>query len=250
MRPTADLRQGEALDVLRTLPTSSVDAVIADPPYSSGGFTRGDRTAPTGVKYVSHGTAVGRTRHDFGGDSRDSRSWGYWTALWLAECLRIVKPGGYALMFCDWRQLPTATDAFQAGGFIWRGLISWDKGRGARAPHKGYFRHQCEYILWGSNGALPKADWSGPWDGSHTIPVKQSEKVHQTGKPTNLMLELVQCCPPGGTVLDPFMGSGTTGLAAVATKRNFIGVEQSPAIFETARARVSALLDVLGKEVA
>lgn len=45
-------------------------------------------------------------------------------------------------------QLPSTTDAVQIGELIWRGIIAWDKGRCARAPHKGYFRHQCEYVVW------------------------------------------------------------------------------------------------------
>ena len=52
---------------------------------------------------------------DFTGDDRDQRAYGYWCALWLAECLRVTKPGGACLMFTDWRQLPATRDAIQAG---------------------------------------------------------------------------------------------------------------------------------------
>jgi site-specific DNA-methyltransferase (adenine-specific) len=231
-----DLRLGDSLDLLRSIPDASVDAVITDPPYSSGGFTRADRTADTATKYVQTGTALDRP--DFSGDSRDQRSWLYWCALWISECHRIVKPSGYFLMFTDWRQLPQASDAIQCGGFVWRGLITWDKSEGARAPHTGYFRHQCEYIVWGTSGVSKAADWGGPWPGCFQIPVLQSDKHHQTGKPTKLMRELVKCCPPGGTILDPFAGSGTTGVAAEAEGRGFIGIEKTAVYHSIAKVRL------------
>lgn len=216
--------QGEALGLLQQLPDASVDALVTDPPYSSGGFTRGDRATDPRAKYCQNGEDLGRI--SFTGDNRDGRSWAYWTALWLSEVRRIVKPGGYALVFCDWRQLPLATDAFQAGGLVWRGLISWDKGPGARAPHTGYFRHQAEFVVWGSAGPLAPSPWGGPWPGVLTVPVARQDKHHMTGKPTALMRSLVRAaCPPGGLVLDPFAGSGTTLVACALEGRRGLGFE-------------------------
>lgn len=108
------MAHGEALAVLRTLPDASADALICDMPYSSGGAFRGDRMASTDEKYVQY-ESQGR-RPDFAGDNRDQRSFAYWCALWMSECLRIAKPGALGAVFTDWRQLPTTTDAFQAGG--------------------------------------------------------------------------------------------------------------------------------------
>jgi DNA modification methylase len=59
-----------------------------------------------------------------------------------------------------------------------------------------------------------------------------------TGKPTGLMGRLVECAPPGGVVCDPFMGSGTTGVACMKKGRNFIGVEQVPDYFEISKHRI------------
>ena len=112
-------------------------------------------------------------------------------------------------MFTDWRQLPATTDVLQIGELIWRGIIAWDKGGGARAPHKGYFRHQCEYIVWGTKGKCLKQKFTGPFPGCYKFPVKLSDKFHLTGKPTALMEELVQIVPVGKLILDPFAGSGT-----------------------------------------
>ncbi len=228
---------GKAERLLLELPDASVDALITDPPYSSGGLMRSDRCANTTDKYVSDGVWVKRL--DFSGDNRDARGWLYWTALWLSECLRLVKSGGYALLFSDWRQLPTATDALQAGGFVWRGIVPWDKTEGARAPHTGYFRHQCEYVVWGSHGDLPAASWGGPWTGCIRQSVKQSDKFHITGKPTPVMTSLVQCAPPGGLVLDPFCGSGTTLVAAKQLGRRAIGIEQEEPYAEIAARRLA-----------
>jgi site-specific DNA-methyltransferase (adenine-specific) len=83
------LHHGEALSVVRSMSDASVDAIVTDPPYSSGGFTRGDRTGSTGKKYTLTGTLV--ERPEFAGDNRDQRSFGYWCSLWLSECLRVAK---------------------------------------------------------------------------------------------------------------------------------------------------------------
>ena len=236
--------QGDCLDVLRSLPDASFDAVVTDPPYSSGGFTRGDRMMGVAAKYQQSGQE--KQWAPFSGDNRDSRSWAFWCCMWLAECRRVVKPGGYCLLFTDWRQLPTTTDVLQAGEWQWRGLLSWDKGLAARAPHKGYFRHQCEFVVWGTNGPLdvPEIDdpRGGPWPGSFTVPVRQDDKHHMTGKPTRLMRELVQVVPPNGLVLDPFAGSGTTGVAAISEGRRCLLIEKEPAYAEICRRRIADAL--------
>lgn len=237
---------GDSLDVLRALPDGCVDAVVTDPPYSSGGFTRGDRQLTVAEKYQQSGTE--RQYATFGGDNRDARSWGYWCTPWLSEARRVTKPGGYCLLFTDWRQLPMATDVMQAGEWQWRGIVSWDKGLGARAPHKGYFRHQCEYVVWGTNGPLaaPPTDdpRDGPWPGSFTVPVRQDDKYHLTGKPTQLMRELVKVVPPAGIVLDPFAGSGTTGIAAAKEGRRCLLIEKTRDYAEVARRRVAEAMGV------
>lgn len=108
----------------------------------------------------------------------------------------------------------------------------------SRAPHTGYFRHQCEYVVWGSKGSLSKSDHGGPWPGFITQRVIPQEKLHMTAKPLRLMQELVEPVIPGGTILDPFMGSGTTGVAAVSSGRKFIGVEMSNHYFDVACKRL------------
>ena len=73
--------------------------------------------------------------------------------------------------------------------------------------------------------------------------VRQSDKHHMTGKPTPLMCELVRIVPPGALVLDPFMGGGTTGVAALIEGRRFIGCEIDPEYFDISCRRIQAAHD-------
>lgn len=234
----AALYLGESLRVLPHLPACCAAATITDPPYASGGLSAGERAADPESKYCQDNGALGRP--SFSGDARDQRSYLFWSTLWMSELVRIVRPSGYGLVFCDWRQLPTVSDVVQAAGWVWRGIIPWNKGRGARAPHKGYFRHQCEYVVWSTNGRCLKRTTDGPLDGCFSETVRQADKFHLTGKPTPLMRELIRCVDPGELVIDPFAGSGTTGVACLQLGRRFIGVELSEAYCEIAARRLEA----------
>ncbi len=176
---------------------------------------------------------------DFAGDNRDQRGLLAWSSLWLAECLRLTEPGGCLLMFTDWRQLPLFTDAVQAGGWVWRGIVPWDKTEAAR-PQKGWFRAQCEYVITASKGSMGKEqERPGP-----CLPryfrqsVQASEKLHATGKPVPLMRELLKVVRPGGRILDPFMGSGSTLLAAFENGLEADGIEMVAEIHSIACSRM------------
>jgi len=237
----ATLYRGDCLEILPTLPAGSCQALVTDPPYSSGGLHIGTRQQSPKTKYVGTGTTAAHNV-DFYGDNRDSRSWAFWSLSWLSQCHRVIAPGGYAMMFSDWRQLPTATDAFQGGGFTWRGIVPWDKTLSSRAPHTGYFRHQCEYVVWGSRGHLDKCAHGGPFPGLVTERVIPSQKWHMTGKPVRLMAELIVPVPAGTTILDPFMGSASTALPALQSGHPFVGIEVSTRIFDTACQRLEQAL--------
>lgn len=218
----------------------TVDALITDPPYSSGGMVRGDRMQAPAAKYVQGGSENAEHNVDFTGDNRDGRSWTFWMTWWLTAVQAKLKPGGYAMVFTDWRQLPALTDAFQAAGLVWRGVVVWDKTESSRAPHKGYFRHQCEYVVWGTNGPLAPATHGGPWAGVLRERVNHREKLHMTGKPVALMEHLVQAVEPGGLILDPFMGSASTAVAALNQGYRFVGIEKSAHYFDVACRRLEA----------
>lgn len=234
------LHRGEALATLAAMPAASVDGVVTDPPYSSGGMVRGDRTGRTDDKYTS--TQYRGRFEDFTGDNRDQRGFRYWCALWLSECLRIAKPGAPIAVFCDWRQLPETCDLLQAGGWVWRGVVPWDKTEAAR-PQKGRFRAQAEYVVWGSAGPFAVERGVGCLPGVVREAVKQHDKHHMTGKPTEVMRRIVRIVAPGGVVLDPFAGSGTTGVAALLEGYRFVGCELTQHYHDIAERRLRAAAD-------
>lgn len=230
------LHHGDAFTILRNLDTATVHAVVADPPYNSGGTTTTTRTsATTRSKYVSSDSG-NQSLPDFPGDNRDQRSFTAWCTLWLTECLRVTRPGGSALVFTDWRQLPATSDALQAAGWLWRGVIPWYKT--LARPQRGRFTNQCEYVLWGSNGPLDAADHPVYLPGFYQANAPR-KRQHITQKPLEVLRAMVRIAPPGGVVLDPFTGSGTTGVAAVLEGRDFVGIELSDTYYELASKRIA-----------
>lgn len=224
--------QGDSLLIIPTLCTGEFDLVVADPPYSSGGLHQGSRNAPSGKKYTS------TEYEDFHGDNMDALAWYQWSYTWLSQSYRVLKSGGYMLIFTDWRQLSNASAALQAAGFIWRGIFVWDKGGAARLPHTGYLRHQSEFVLWGTKGSCAKAEHvRSSYDGVFRCPVP-SHKEHPTEKPKELYEHLLQLARPGAKVLDPFLGVGASGEAALSLGQNFTGIEYSEYYAQIARQRI------------
>ena len=226
---------GESLSVMRSMPSGCVDGVITDPPYSSGGQYRGDRVSGTETKY--RGGRTDADHDEFAGDGRDQKAYMLWTSIWVSEAMRVCRPGSPFAAFTDWRQISATIDAVQAGGAIFRGVFVWDKTAGCR-PQFGRPRNQCEFAVWGSFGPMPM---EGPTL-LGCITESVGEKLHRTGKPVKVMRELVRMVPVGGIVLDPFCGSGSTGVAAITEGRRFLGVEMVEPIYQTAVARLSGTI--------
>ena len=121
---------------------------------------------------------------------------------------------------------------------------------GARAPHKGYFRHQCEFIVWGTKGEFPSERPNGPFPGAFRVPVRRfSDKFHTTGKPTDLMRQLVRATPQGGVVLDPFAGSGTTLVACELEGRTGLGFELEESYVGIANTRIAETRALVAREL-
>ena len=230
-----ELYQGNCRDFLTHYNGPKFDAVITDPPYSSGGVTLSERAASTAEKYTN--TKRNCPFPDFAGDQMDARSWLHMMADTLSSARVHCHDGAVLVVFCDWRQLTLLADAVQWAGCMWRGTIVWDKL--SSRPQKGRFRQQAEFAIWASNGKLP-IDRPVP-----VLPgvfqagnVQGAKRLHQTQKPLELMRSICKICVPGGRILDPFAGSGTTLAAAELEGYDSIGVELSPDIAKTASERL------------
>lgn len=236
MQPYQWIRS-DAFTALPALAPESVDALITDPPYSSGGLHAGDRAKDPVSKYEQSTNLCSRA--SFSGDSKDQRSWIRWSSEWLRLCYRALKEGSPIAVFSDWRQLPALTDAIQMADFVWRGIAVWDKTEGAR-PQPGRPRNQCEYVVWGSKGRLPLDRRAPILPGVHQEYPRQADKHHLTGKPVQLMSWLCKLAPPGGLILDPFGGSASTGVAALISGYQFFGIERDEHYHQVGAARLAA----------
>lgn len=234
----------DALPALCSLPDDFADMLLTDPPYSSGGMFRGDRGMATSEKYQTNDA---EKKPEFYGDTRDERSFRLWMTLWLTECRRVLREGSSAVVFSDWRQLANAQDAVQAAGFVFRGIVPWVKKNSRPQPNS--FRNDCEYAVWATKGAIDRV----PHPGAKYLPgayryasPNAKQRIHMTQKPIGLIKALMEIAPEGGIVLDPFMGSGTTAVAAIETGRHFVGYEMSPEYCDKANERARLALESRG----
>lgn len=212
---TVTLYCGDCLDVLPGLPPSSVDAVVTDPPYSSGGRRENARSVRKSMV---------RTMTDdewIAGDAMSTAGF-VWTMRAMASRAKVsMKRGAHLLAFIDWRMYPNLAGALESVDLRQHPTLVWDKasiGMGA------IFRNQHEWIAhfsWGSPADPARRDV-----GNVLRVPKVLDGDHPTEKPVGLMSLLVSVVTqPEGTVLDPFAGSGSTLVAARNLGRKAIGVE-------------------------
>lgn len=232
------LYNADALNMMQTLPNASFDALITDLPYANGSSLVA-KAAATSSKYTSRKN--GNPLPDFDGDSMDQRTWTLFMTDVLREAKRVCRSGSVCVLFIDWRQLPSLSDALQRAGWIWRGVAVWDKVN-AR-PQRGRFTQQAEFIVWGSNGRLPIDRPVPILPGVYSVfGGNIPDRIHQTQKPLELMDSLIRICPPGGTILDPFAGSGTTLMAARNEGYSALGIESNATIAAAAARRIGVEL--------
>lgn len=229
------LHQVDAVEFVRELPPNSIDMLLTDPPYCSGGLHVAARAQATGAKYIQSSTKTDYEDFDF--DNMDQRSWLFWCQGWLSGAQRALKTGGLVVCFIDWRQLPALTDVIQAAGFTMRGIAVWDKTTGRARPRKGGFKQQAEFIVWASKGAMLAHEVYLP--GVFQCQLKFPKK-HLTEKPLELAREIVRLVPQGGTLVDLFAGSGTFLLAAKEAGLNWAGCELNKRYHALASERLAA----------
>jgi site-specific DNA-methyltransferase (adenine-specific) len=216
MRPSLPLNQiicGDALHILKQLPDKSIDLVVTDPPY-------GDNIA-----YGVHNRTIVGNEHPL-------------VALTaLAECYRLLKTNASAYMFCGSRHLGFLRSFFQTyTKYAIRDVIIWDKilrGRGHG------FRRQYECILVLEKGK-PRYRNPGLPNVLRYQRVRASRHPHE--KPVALIEALIrQSSDEWDIMLDPFLGSGTTALAAQGLNRYYVGVELDPSYYRVAKTRLEQI---------
>ena len=198
---------GDCLEKLKEIPDGSVDAVITDPPYGIG---------ETNEKNLSRGGICGEK--DYGHYEWDAKPV---SKEQINEIIRISK-----------KQLIFGANHFSDILPKSSGWIVWDKRVQERFSND---LSDCE-LIWTSEKKgvrIFRYLWNGLF--KH----KSEERFHPTQKPLRLMMWMVEKhTKEGDTVLDPFMGSGTTGVACAKLNRNFIGIEIDEGYFKIAERRI------------
>ncbi len=233
----AILYRGDALEMLQSLDAQSVDALITDPPYSSGGAFRGDRVMDTRSKYLQSDSG-NLALENFGGDNRDQRNFHFWSCLWAAAALRACKPGAPGLLFTDWRQLPVSTDYLQGGGWVWRGVVPWFK-RSAR-PRSAASPPRANTWCGAAPARCRSTAASASCPASTSTPHRPTASTsRKSGRADGRHGAHLQRRRPSARSLHGFRHHG---VAAVQLGRRFIGCEQSPHFFDVACRRIEAAL--------
>ncbi len=218
---------GDCRDVLSGL--SGIDLVVTDPPYASGARRDADKQV--------RGSML-RSLEDADWFTHDSMTtWGFnWFLRSLLGPLRGLLPSGAHLYwFTDWRMTPTIYGMLEAHGYRVNHCLVWDKehfGMGA------YWRNQHENIVFASLGMPAEMLDHGMGSVLRYRTVSSEKRQHPTEKPVALLNKLLQAAP-GAVALDPFMGSGTTLVAASLLGRRAIGIEIEERYCEIAAKRLS-----------
>ncbi len=201
---------GDCLDVLRHIKSSSVDTVLADPPY--------------GIKY-----------HNRNGQRiiNDERSF-IW---WLYDAFRITKEEGSLMCFCRWDVEQNFRVAIELAGFIVRSQVIWDRQIHGMGDVNRAFAPRHDIILFAT-----KRDFVFPASRPASVIAccrPTGTRLHPTEKPVSLMVQLLRpVTSAGGLVVDPFMGSGSSALACRELNLRFVGIEKDLRFFRTARDRL------------
>ena len=226
----ATLYLGDCRKILPTL--QPVSHIITDPPYEEEAHSKGRRLLgkqTNGSRTVEYGAL------DFEPITDELR------AVFCREAKRLSS--GWVLAFCQAEAIAAWRDALVDAGCKWKRSMIWLKPDGAPQftgdrPGMGY---ESIAAAWAGDR---RSSWNGGGrHGIFTHPQRDNNnpKEHMTQKPLKLMLELVSLFTnPGDTVLDPFMGSGTTGVACVKWGRPFVGIEVEERHFDVACARIRA----------
>jgi site-specific DNA-methyltransferase (adenine-specific) len=223
----ATLYLGDAMTVLGEL-EAGIELVVTDPPYSSGARRDAERQVRG---------AMLRSMEDEDWFSHDAMTgWGFsWFIRGAFTSLRSqLIAGAHVYVFIDWRQTPNVYGMLEASGYRVNQCLVWAK------PHFGmgtFWRNQHENVVFASIGTPNPMLDRGMGSVIECSAVSPTARVHPTEKPADLLHSIIEAVP-GDLVLDPFMGSGTTGVACARLGRKFIGIEIEPRYFDIACRRI------------
>lgn len=238
------LLHGDSLSGLTGLSPETIDVVFADPPYF---LSNGGSTCKNGK----------RAKVDKGGwdKSLGIEQNHAFNREWLEGCQQLLTPNGTIWVSGTSHVIYSVGFAMQQLGFKMLNEIVWEKPNPPPNLSCRYFTHSTETVLWAAKGRKSKHFFDYPrmkaenggkqmksvW--RMTAPGKSEKQhgKHPTQKPLALLERILAAsCPEGGVVLDPFNGSGTTGVAAVRAGLSYTGIDLSEEYLELTKARILA----------
>ena len=215
------LYNDDCLNVLKGVEDNSIDLVVTDPPYEviTGGRNGGVKGKPSGILTENKQLMKSIPKAD----------------LWLSECFRVMKGGTHIYIMTNTLNLTNYLNLIEKVGFKLHNLLVWQKNN--TTPNRWYMKN-CEYVIFARKG-FAKSINNPSSQTVHNFDNIIGNKQHPTEKPVDLMkLYVGNSSQVGDTVLDPFMGSGSTGVACKELNRNFIGVELDKQYFDIATKRI------------
>jgi site-specific DNA-methyltransferase (adenine-specific) len=226
---------GDALSLMREMPSGSVDLVITSPPYNIRNSTGNGLKDGRGGKWANAALQRGYTHHD---DCMPHEAYVSWQRQCLAEMLRMVTDDGAVFYNHKWRvQAGVLQDRSDiVAGFPVRQIIIW-KRKGGFNFNPGYFlpTYEVIYLIAKPGFRLaPKANGFGDvWEFT-----QEMRNSHPAAFPVDLIDRIVMSTA-AQTILDPFIGSGTTAISALNFGRDFVGIDISPEYCDLARERIA-----------
>ena len=221
------LINGNCLDTLKNIPNESIDLIVTDPPYPT--TSRGNS-----------GNSGGMLQKDINKKGRVFTHNNINCKEYAPEFYRLLKDGSHCYVMTNHINLIDMLNTFTDIGFHFIKSLIWNKSNKIMGQ---YYMSQYEYILFFRKGKGKKINNCGTSD-ILSIPNKKTKdkdgkNIHDTEKPIELMEVLVNnSSQENELVLDPFMGVGSTGIACIKNKRNFIGIELDENYFNIAKSRI------------
>lgn len=228
-----ELILGDSAEQIKGISDHSVDLILTDPPYNLGRYSTGN------IKMS--------WRKDFNNDVAEWDNMIFNPAEWLEEFTRILKPTGNIFAFTSYNLLGQWHQAFDPVFDTFQ-FIVWHKTNPPPKLRRAGFLNSCELIIcaWnkGHTWNFTKQKDMHNFIESPICMGRERVKnpVHPTQKPIKVLSHLIKLASkPGDLVFDPFMGVGSTGVAALQLNRYFTGIEIDPSYFKMAEQRVGAV---------